>query len=503
MPTTAELLSRFKEETAVLADLSAAADLLTWDQDTHMPPGAAEGRGRQLATLYALGHARLTDDRFDDLLASLEASGLGAESAERAMVREARRKAARARRLPRRLVEELARRTSSARVAWGHAREASDYSLFQDELSGVIELKREEADAVGVGACRYDALLDEYEPGATAEGLKALFEPLKVEQVALLHAIRGSGVDPSDDVLKRLYPVPAQERLCRATAASLGYDFHHGRLDVTAHPFAISIGRNDVRITTRYDEGNLATALFGTMHEAGHAMYEQGIGEEYDRTPLGRAASLGIHESQSRLWENLVGRSLPYWEGAFPALRAAFPQQLAGVGVEEFHAAVNRVESRFIRVEADEVHYNLHVLVRFELELALLEGSLGTRDLPGAWNELYARYLGITPPTDALGCLQDIHWAVGLVGYFPTYAIGNLISAQLFAAARRALPGLDDAFRQGRFQPLLAWLRENVHRHGSRYHASELVRRATGSEMSGEAYLGYLRSKYGALYGLA
>lgn len=497
-----DLLLRFRAEAAVQSDLAAAADLLSWDQDTYMPPGAAQGRGEQMATLHALRHARLTDPAYVDLLSELEASGLAREGVEHAMVREARHAADRALRLPRRLVEEMARRTSSARVAWSRARAEKRFETFAPELAAVLELKREEADAVGQGGRRYDALLDEYEPGATVASLQAVFEPLKVEQVALLQAIRESGVQHADAPLRGDYPEDGQRRVCERVAASLGYDFEHGRLDVTAHPFAIAIGGDDVRITTRYDSRFLNTALFGTMHEAGHAMYEQGIAREHHRGPLAKGASLGFHESQSRLWENLVGRSLPYWEGAYPALQEAFPAQLGHVPLSEFYAALNRVESSLIRVEADEVSYNMHILVRFDLELALLEGGLDVADLPGAWNELYERYLGITPPSDDLGCLQDIHWSVGLVGYFPTYALGNLISAQLFAAAKAALPDLEESVRAGDFAPLLGWLRVSVHRHGARYRPHELLVRATGSALDASHYLAYLRRKYSALYGL-
>jgi len=505
MRDVSEALRAFRGEVAILSDLAAAADLLSWDQDTYMPPGASEGRGEQEATLHAIRHARLTDPAYGDLLEELEGSGLDPAGSDHAMVREARRTARRAGRLPRRLVEELARRTASARVAWARARSEDRFDVFAPELAAVLELKREEADCVGwqSGASRYDALLDVYEPGATAASLKAVFEPMKAEQVALLAALTESRVQPADEMLHRDYPVDVQRRVCEATAASFGYDFTRGRLDVTAHPFAIGIGADDVRITTRYDASFLNTALFGTMHEAGHAMYEQGFAREYHRTPLAHGASLGIHESQSRLWENLVGRSLPYWEGAFPALRAAFPEALAGEDVEGFYAAVNRVESSLIRVEADEVSYNLHILVRFELELALLSGDLSVADLPAAWNDLYRSYLGVTPPSDSLGCLQDIHWAVGLVGYFPTYALGNLVSAQLFAAARSALPDLDDQVRAGDFAPLLGWLRSNVHVHGSRYLPNDLIARATGAALDSRHYLDYLQGKYGALYHLA
>lgn len=502
MPDTREAFDEFRREAALLHDLGKASALLGWDQDTYMPPGGAEGRGHVMATLSALHHERLTSPRMGELLAELEGSGLDPASPERAMVREARRAFDRATKLPRRLVEELARRSSSARQAWVRAREADDYALFEPELKAMLELKREEADAVGHGGRRYDALLDQYEPGTTAAELEALFAPLRTRQAELLAAIGASGVRPDATMLALDYPEAEQHAYASAVAARLGYDFERGRLDETIHPFAESMGLGDVRITTRYVRDDLANGLFSVLHEVGHALYEQGIDPAFARTPLAHGASLGLHESQSRLWENLVGRSLAFWEGAYPGLQAAFPAQLAGVPLERFHAAVNRVEPSLVRTEADEVSYNVHVLVRFELELALLEGDLDTRDLPGAWNERYREYLGVTPPSDLLGCLQDIHWSVGLIGYFPTYALGNLMSVQLYEAAQAALGDLDAQLRVGELAPLLGWLREHVHRHGSRYQPQELLERATGARLDAEPYLAYLRRKFGALYGL-
>ncbi len=498
-----QAFDEFRQEAATIHDLGKAAALLSWDQDTYMPGGGAEGRGHQMATVNALRHERLTSERMADLLAELEADGATLSGADAAMLREARRAFDRATKLPRRLVEELARRGSSARQAWARAREANDFALFEPELAAMLELKREEADAIGYAARRYDALLDEYEPGATADQLEALFAPLKVQQVALLAEIVDEGTPPRADGLAQEFPVAEQRAYVTALAASMGYDFGRGRLDETIHPFAESIGLNDVRITTRYEAGNLQMALFGVMHEVGHALYEQGIDPAYARTPLAHGASLGLHESQSRLWENLVGRSLPFWEGAYPALQAAFPAQLAGVALEAFHAAVNVVAPSLVRTEADEVSYNLHVLVRFELELALLEGELHAKDLPGAWRERYRDYLGIVPETDLEGCLQDIHWSVGLIGYFPTYALGNLMSVQLYEAAASALGDLEAGVRAGDLASLLGWLRENVHRHGSRYLPGEVLERATGSQLDAAPYLAYLRRKFGSLYGLA
>lgn len=500
MPEWSQKFQEFRRETGLINDLGRATALLFWDQDTYMPDGAAAGRGQQLATLETLRHERLTSDATEELLTDLESAQLPPDGVEAAMVREARRAVDRAVKLPGRLVEELAKRSSSARHAWAKARAAADFSLFAPELDAMLALKREEADAVGHHGQRYDALLDEFEPGATTAQLTALFAPMRAEQVVLLEQLAASEVTVNAEILEREYPEEAQKRLAEELAASVGYDFNRGRLDTALHPFAESIGVDDVRITTRYDRNFLSTALFGTLHEAGHALYEQGIDRAFDRSPLGHGASLGMHESQSRLWENLVGRGLPFWRYAYPRAQAAFPAQLGSVPLEEFHAAINRVSPSLIRVEADEVSYNLHVLVRFELELALLDGDLSANDLPGAWNERYQQYLGVTPPDDACGCLQDIHWSVGLIGYFPTYALGNLMSVQLLNAARERLPDLDQQLAAGEFAPLLGFLRDTVHRHGSRYLPGELLQRASGAPLSAAPYLAYLRDKFGALY---
>lgn len=498
-----QLLEEFLAEAAVIHDLANVSGLLSWDEDTNMPPGGAEGRGHLHATVSSIAHARRTSPRMAELLAALEAADLPADGVEAAMVREGRRAYDRATKLPARLVEELARSSSSGRQAWARAREQNDFRLFESELARMIELKREEADAVGYTTERYDALLDEYEPGARAAELRSTFAHLRQEQVALLAEIGDSPVELDEGVLQRGYPAAAQERYVKALAARVGYDFEHGRLDETIHPFAETVGAGDVRITTHYEEGQLGTALFGTLHEVGHALYEQGIDPALVRTPLGQGAGLGTHESQSRLWENLVGRSLAFWEGEFPQLQAAFPEQLSGVAQGEFYRAVNVAQPSLVRTEADEVSYNLHVLVRFELETALLDGDLDVADLPHAWNERYRDYLGIEPSNDVEGCLQDIHWSVGLFGYFPTYALGNLMSVQFYEAAERDLGPLEEPVRRGDFAHLLGWLRQNVHRHGSRFDPPELLGSATGSQLDAGPYLRYLRRKFGTLYQLS
>ncbi|MGL4608350.1 MAG: carboxypeptidase M32, partial [Trueperaceae bacterium] len=345
----------------------------------------------------------------------------------------------------------------------------------------------------------YDTLHQDYEAGSSVANVKKVFEPLREETVSLVKAIQ-SKKQNSDKVLHQAYDEGLQEQFAVDIVKKFGYDFNHGRLDRTVHPFATSISKYDSRITTRYDPKFLNTAMFGTFHEAGHAMYEQGIADKYHRTPLGHAISLGIHETQSRMWENLVGRSKPFWHWAYPTLQKTFPKQLKKVSLETFYAAINKVSPSFIRVEADEVTYNLHVMVRFEIELALLEGSLKIKDLPEVWNAKYQDYLGITPKTDTEGCLQDVHWSFGLVGYFPTYTLGNIMSVQLFEAAKEAHPSIGKDMTNGKFDKLFGWLRENVHEHGSRYLPQDLLKRATGSTLDSGPYIRYLNTKFRELY---
>ncbi len=502
MTDTDTLLRDLLGRMAVVSDLAQAHAVLSWDQNTYMPAGAAASRGQQMATLQAVAHERLADPATVELVERLEAAGLDAGSEAAAQVREARRAVDRATKLPPDLVEALGKQAARGYAVWVGAREDADFARFAPELERMVELKRREAEALGYVEHPYDALHDVYEPGSTAARLKALFGPLKARTAELARAIGTSGRQLDDAALHQPFDEGLQERFALDAVTAFGYDLEHGRLDRTVHPFATALGRFDVRITTRYRPDFLNAALFGTMHEAGHALYEQGIDEAYFRTPLEGTASLGIHESQSRLWENLVGRSRAYWEGAYPRLQSTFPDPLADVPLETFYAAINRVEPSFVRVEADEVTYDLHIMLRFELELVLLSGELAVRDLPDAWNAGMTGSLGITPPDDAQGVLQDVHWAIGLFGYFPTYALGNLASVQLFEAATRAHPEIPAEIRAGRFGTLLGWLRENVHRHGARFLPDDLLRRATGSALQAGPYLAYLEAKYDELYQL-
>jgi carboxypeptidase Taq len=495
-----ELIRRSREESL----LASCAELLAWDEETCMPPGGVQHRAAQLALLAGLQHEKAADPRTGALLAEVERSSLVRDPDGDAAVnvREIRRAYHRATRLPRALVEEIASATSLAQHEWAAARRNADFTRFRPWLERVLALKRHEAEALGDGATPYDALLEEYEPGARSDDLARLFDDLRRELVPLVTALTYSGHRPRVALLEREYPVDRQRFLCEAVAAAVGFDFQGGRLDPTTHPFFSSIGPGDCRITTRYNAYHFSDAFFGTLHETGHGLYEQGLDARHQGTPLGDAPSLGMHESQARLWENTVGRGRAFWQHFFPRARQVFHEALADVGPDEFHFAVNNVEPTLIRVGADEVTYNLHILIRFELEQALLSGDLPVADLPGAWNDAYRHYLGITPGDDAEGCLQDGHWASGLIGYFPTYTLGNVFAAQLFARAERDLSCLDQAFGRGDFSGLLGWLREKVHQQGGRYPAARLVERATGSPPDPRPLLESLRRKYGALYGL-
>jgi carboxypeptidase Taq len=494
----AELIRLTREQSL----LASCAELLAWDEDTYMPPGGVEHRAAQLALLAGLGHQRGTDPRLGDLLAEVEGSPLVAdpESDAAANVRELRRLYDRQTRLPRALVEELARLTSLAEQVWAEARRTADFARFRPWLEAILLLKRREAESLALTPDRYDALLDGYEPGARADDLAVLFDALRGELLPLLNAIIYRGRRPATSVLRRAYPVERQRAFGAAAAAAVGFDFRRGRLDTTTHPFFSALGPGDCRLTTRFAPHVFADGFFAILHETGHGLYEQGLPAEHYGTPLGEVSSLALHESQARLWENAVGHSLAFWRHFFPAARAAFPGVLDDVSPEDFHFAVNAVEASLIRVGADEVTYNLHILIRWELERALLAGDLSAADLPGAWGEAYRHYLGVVPGDDAQGCLQDGHWAAGMFGYFPTYTLGNVFAAQLFARARQELGDPEAAFARGDFAGLLGWLREKVYRQGSRYPGPRLIERVTGAPPDHRPLVAELRRKYGELY---
>jgi carboxypeptidase Taq len=496
--------------TAHMAELNAvknAAAVLGWDQQTSMPPGGAAARADQFGALSKIIHGMATGSDTARLLeaAELETNDQDPDSDAAAYVRVARRDFDRATKLPTALVSEIARTSALAHEQWAQARAENDYARFAPWLEKNLDLTRQVAGHLGYGGGEmYDALLNQYEPGMKTVEVRAMFEAIKPTLVGLVKAIAAQGPDAGDDsVLRRLFPEASQEAFGRQVVSALGFDWTRGRQDRAVHPFCTSFTRGDVRITTRFDQHFLPTALFGSMHETGHALYEQGVAPRYDGNVLGGGASLGVHESQSRLWENLVGRSRPFWQRYYADLQAAFPDALSEIGAETWYRAINSVSPSLIRVEADEVTYNLHILLRFELEVEMLEGRLSVVDAPAAWNAKMEQYLGLTPPDDAQGILQDVHWSGGSMGYFPTYSVGNLLSVQLFEKADESLGGQTAALiANGDFSPLLGWLRENVYQWGRKYEPSVLVRKITGGPLDPTPYLRYLMTKFGEIYDL-
>lgn len=495
-----ELCQRIREGRV----LGSCADVLGWDERTCMPQHGSNHRAEQMALLARLGHEMLTAPRIGELLAQVEQSNLvkPPESDAGVIVRDMRRNYDRAVKLPARLVEELARVTTQAHQVWVKARRDNNFALFRPFLEQIVSLKREEAQAVGFKGVPYDALLDEYEPGATTREIADLFSALRGDLVPLVSAIAGSSRKPRKEILEREYPVELQRIFGQSAAAAVGFDFEAGRLDVTTHPFCSGTGPGDCRITTRYNARHFNESFFGILHETGHGIYEQGLPRDQFGNALGSYCSLGIHESQSRFWENQVGRSRPFWEHFLPRARQTFLEPLRDVTLDDWVFAINEVKPSFIRVEADEATYNMHIILRFEIEQALISGELKPADVPGVWNEKFRKSFGITPPDDRQGCLQDIHWSGGGIGYFPTYTLGNLYSAQFMEQARTDLPDLDDDFRQGEFGRLKGWLNEKIHRHGRRWWAGELCRRVTGRSLDHGPLIKYLRGKYAGLYGL-
>ncbi|MEN6457390.1 MAG: carboxypeptidase M32 [Thermoguttaceae bacterium] len=484
-----------------IAVLSSACETLGWDERTQLPAAGAEHRAEQSTLLAGLVHQWWVDPKYGGQLDEL--SGALDDDADAAVtVRRLKRQRDRTVKLPQTLVEELARTAVLGEQAWQEAREKDDFPAFRPLLERMIALKRQQAEAVGYPKCPYDALLDDFEPEELTANVGPVLETLREELVPLVARIAQSGRRPDTSILGRRFPVDQQDRFVRQAATAIGFDFARGRLDVTAHPFCATLGPHDCRITTRYEEQCFNAAFFGVLHEAGHGIYEQGLPVELYGLPLGEAVSLGVHESQSRLWENLVGRSRAFWNHFYPIAQQRFPSVLSDVSFDQFHLAVNDVRPSLIRIEADEVTYNLHILIRFELERALLDDQLQVADLPTAWNEKYERYLGITPPDNRSGVLQDVHWSAGLIGYFPTYSLGNLYAAQFFAQAESEIGGLAATFGGGDFGPLRDWLRERIHRHGQRYTAAELVERVTGRKLSARPLIEHLQAKMGSLYEL-
>lgn len=479
--------------------LSSSASVLHWDEQTQMPKGGLDARAEQLALLSRLAHEASTDPRVGELIETLGGRALPDEDA-RDNVRLLQRDFDKASKLPADFVEALSKLETKAHAAWAEARKADDFAAFQPWLEQVVQRKREQADLYGHAGERYDALLDDYEPGATTAEVAQTFAALRGP---LAELVQRASERPRHPKLKSLdggWDVAQQAAFAADAARQIGFDFARGRIDVSVHPFCTGITDGDTRITTRYSADSFEGSFYGVLHEVGHALYEQGLPKAtHPGLPLGEAAGLGTHESQSRLWENLVGRSAAFWKHFLPEAKAAFGARLDGVDLPLMLAGVNDVRPSLIRTESDEVTYNLHVLLRFELETKLLRGELDVADVPAAWDAAMKTLLGVDVPDAARGCLQDVHWSHGLFGYFPTYTLGNLYGAQYFEAARRDLGDLDGQFAAGDFQPLLGWLRDKVHRHGRRHSAAQLCERATGRPLEAAPLLTHLTAKVEAL----
>ncbi len=496
-------LNQLKSILAEVSDLMQASAVLSWDQQTYMPPGGASTRGNQVATLQRLAHVTYTSEKVGELLDELKSSAnqLDPNSDEARLIKVTAREYDKRTRVPTEHVSRFSQLTSLAHQKWEAARADNDFATFQPYLEQIVDMRRDYAGFFAPYDHVYDPLLDDYEPGMKTAEVKSIFETLRPQQVALIKAIfEQPQVD--DSFLHQQFEGDKQWDFGVEVITKFGYDWKRGRQDKAAHPFTINFGVGDVRITTRIDPEYLASALFSSMHECGHAFYEMGVNPAYERTPLTGAASLALHESQSRMWENLIGRSYEFWEHFYPRLQEVFPRQLANVDLKAFYRGINKVQPSLIRVEADEATYNLHIMLRLELEIALMEGSLEVKDLPEAWNSRMQEYLGLLPPTDAMGVLQDIHWSSGYIGYFSTYALGNLVSVQLWERLKQDIPDLQDQIRRGEFTALLSWLKENIHYHGAKYEPQEVVMKVTGSKIDPVPYINYLNQKYSEIYGL-
>ena len=485
-------------------DIESAAALLYWDQATYMPPEGTAARGRQLATLTQIAHAKFTDPQIGQLLEDLRPyeQSLAYDSDEASLIRITRHDYERAVNIPSSFTAKFSQHTAECYEVWAKARAANDFAAVAPYLEKTLELSRELANFFPGYEHIADPLIADADYGMTVKSVRSLFTQLRQELVPIVEAIASQPVADAS-CLHQHFPEAEQLDFSLKVIEQLGYDFQRGRQDKTLHPFMIKFSTGDVRITTRVRENDLNEGLFSTVHETGHALYEQGVSRNYEATPLAGGTSAGVHESQSRLWENMVGRSRPFWKFFYPQLQETFPQQLGNVDVETFYRAINKVERSLIRTDADEVTYNLHVLIRFDLELQLLEGKLAVRDLPAAWNERYKSDLGITPPNDSSGVLQDVHWYGGAIGgAFQGYTLGNLMSAQLFAAATQVHPEIPQQIASGNFTTLHDWLKQNLYQHGRKYTAAELIQQVTGSPLQIEPFISYIKQKFGELYGI-
>lgn len=483
------------------ADLSAAAAVLGWDQETYMPDGSVQGRADQMGTLSAVIHESMTGPRTADVAERVRAEFAAYPERESRISRAFLRDYDMSRKLPAEHVQDMAHTAAMAQDAWKRARAASDFKIFQPLLQHIVDLKRKEAELLGPTEHPYDALLDQYEPGLTVRSLTPVFDELRSGTVELIQKIGAVQDRVSDSVLYRSYPTEHQKTFATSIISQLGFDLSTGRVDLSAHPFCTNFGNRDVRLTTRIRENDLRSCLFGLIHEAGHGMYEQGIADDLNRTAAGGGASMGIHESQSLFWENVIARSEEFWSWAFPILRDRFPDQLADETTRSFYSAINTMKPSLNRVESDELTYNLHIILRFEIERDLIDGSLMVADIPEAWNEKMRTSLGVVPPNDAEGCLQDVHWSFGGIGYFPSYTLGKLYAAMEWNAMQADIPSVREQISQGRFDEILGWLRTNVHSYGRTETPDEIIRRVCGRPLAAADFLAHVGAKARDVYG--
>jgi carboxypeptidase Taq len=499
----ANQLEQFKKIISEITDLGRANAIVGWDQQVYMPHGGAEDRGYVLATLAGLIHEKFTSAEMGKLLADLVpvAKQMDPDSDDACLILRTAHEFEKQTKIPTEKVAEMAQVNTMAEVAWEHARADNNFKLFQPELEKVVELKKEYASYFKPYDHIYDPLLDDFEPGLKTAEVKEIFGKLRPQQVELLKAI-AQKPEIDDTYLHAAYPEQDIWKFGEDVLSRFGFNWNNGRQDKSVHPFTTSFGVDDVRITNRFDPENPFSTLFTIFHEGGHALYEQGIAHSLARYPIATGASMAVHESQSRMWENIVGRSKPFWNFFYPVLKKTFPAQLDGINMDQFYRGINKVKPSLIRTESDEATYNLHIMLRLELEIALMEGTLAVKDLPEAWDARMKDYLGVVPPNDRLGVLQDVHWSSGLIGYFPTYALGNLLSAQWWEKILVDIPTIENQIENGKFEELLAWLRLNIHRHGAKYEPQNLVMRVSGSKITPEPYMRYLTNKYSEIYDL-
>ncbi len=496
-------LERFKKIMAEVTDLGYANALLGWDQQVNMPRGGAEDRGNIIETVSSLVHEKFTSTEVGELLEALKpyADSLDPRSDDACLINRVAHDYEKQTKITTEWVAEFSKETAISQNVWEEAKGTNNFKLFEPHLKKIVELRRQYADFFKPWDHVYDPLLDDFEPGLKTKEVQEIFNKLRPQQVELLKAIASKPII-NDAFLHIPYDEKGQWDFGVDVVTHFGYDWNRGRQDKAVHPFTTGFGIDDIRITTRFDPERAASALFSTMHEGGHAMYEQGVSHSLKRTPLANGASMAVHESQSRMWENLVGRSKPFWKFFYPKLVKLFPNQLGNVSLDDFYRGINKVEPSLIRVEADEATYNMHVMLRLELEIALMEGSLQVKELPEAWNTRMKDYLGVSPKNDSEGVLQDVHWSSGYIGYFPTYALGNLVSSQLWEKILEDIPGLESQIEKGKFDELLGWLRTKIHQHGAKFEPQVLVKEVTGSKITPEPYIRYLKTKYSEIYKL-